>query len=170
MPKIFFVKTYILKSLYKKKKKKKKSRSTLKRATTHKLRKADLSIKHLLGLFSYLRWCCFCKAASDIWPCRICFLCLSTSPSIRAKAWFPTWPRSDSRLSCSQSSAQTNKATVHISTAEPSWKLGFQSWWGLHSPLVRAADRLQVQTRAATEDTAHQNFGKSSLTASGVSQ
>lgn len=66
-------------------------------------------IQHLL---SYFLWCCFWMAASDIWPCRICFLCLSTSPSIRAKAWVPTWPRSDSRLSSSESSEITNKQIV----------------------------------------------------------
>lgn len=65
----------------------------------------------MFQLNPYFLWCCFCMAASDIWPCRICFLCLSTSPSMRAKAWFPTWPRSNSRLSSSESSAITMKQT-----------------------------------------------------------
>lgn len=65
-------------------------------------------------LDAHFLWCCFCTAASDIWPCRISLRCLSTSPSIRAKAWFPTWPRSDSRLSSSESSSQTGTQIIDL--------------------------------------------------------
>lgn len=58
---------------------------------------------------TYFLWCCFCMAASDMWPCKISLRCLSTSPSIRAKAWLPTWPRSDSRLSSSESSVPKSR-------------------------------------------------------------
>ena len=67
-------------------------------------------------------------AASDIWPCKINFRCLSTSPSIRAKAWFPTWPRSRSRLS-SRPSRGTEWCTLPL----------------LGKPVVVEADELKQQ-------------------------
>lgn len=80
-----------------------KAKANVGNASIHQIR---LSLR--VWLDTYFLWCCFCMAASDIWPCRINLRCLSTSPSIRAKAWFPTWPRSDSKLSSSESSTQTD--------------------------------------------------------------
>ena len=52
---------------------------------------------------SYFLWCCFCRAASDNCPWRISLLCLSISPSIRAKAWEPMKERSTPKPSSSSS-------------------------------------------------------------------
>lgn len=52
----------------------------------------------------YFLWCCFCRAASDNCPWRISFLCLSISPSIRAKAWEPIKDKSTPKPSSSSSS------------------------------------------------------------------
>lgn len=51
----------------------------------------------------YFLWCCFCRAASDNCPWRISLLCLSISPSIRAKAWEPMKERSTPKPSSSSS-------------------------------------------------------------------
>lgn len=57
----------------------------------------------------YFLWCCFCRAASDNCPWRINLLCLSISPSIRAKAWEPMKERSAPKPSSSSSWSSVTK-------------------------------------------------------------
>lgn len=63
---------------------------------------------------SYFLWCCFCSAASDNCPWRISFLCLSISPSIRAKAWEPMNERSTPKPSSSSSWLSVMKTLLSI--------------------------------------------------------
>lgn len=65
---------------------------------------ADFWLHTVWTSVPYFLWCCFCRAASDNCPWRISFLCLSISPSIRAKAWEPMKDRSTPKPSSSSSS------------------------------------------------------------------
>lgn len=74
---------------------------------------------------SYFLWCCFCNAASESCPWRMRRLCLSTSPSIRAKAWEPINERSASNPSSSELSAKDVREPRSCHEADktsPSWK------------------------------------------------
>lgn len=88
---------------------------------------------------AYFLWCCFCRAASDNCPWRISFLCLSISPSIRAKAWEPMKERSTPKPSSSSSSWLSARK---VPSAE-SYGSRQQNWRALQEECCEATKQSQ---------------------------
>lgn len=102
----------------------------------------------------YFLWCCFCRAASDSCPWRISLLCLSISPSIRAKAWEPMKARSAPKPSSSSSglsvtkspSIQSFRQHLTVNAANRLW-MSQQGWPPAHGVRLTFENGTEVRCR-----------------------